>query len=292
MKKYILFMMSVWFIQLAIFAQSRIIEVFPEQGKDIENIALALKKAADCKGRPVTVKFSLGIYQLDRAKSSQMLYYISNTTSELDDPDPTKHIGLYLNTLKNITIDGCGSTLLMNGEMTSFVLDKCEGIVLKNFNIDYKHPTQTEVEVLEEGNDYLIVQVHPTSQYRIVDEQLEWYGDGWSFKNGIAQSYASTSMVPTLKPQDIVLVDRQDKDVMNFKGRIMLVLDPFDGSGKIKRVAAENQPKKRDYRITYYSDNAAENPPEVYSLMEDFDGDWNKSIVGRVVWAWSDVSCK
>ena len=69
MKKYILFMMSVWFIQLAIFAQSRIIEVFPEQGKDIENIALALKKAADCKGRPVTVKFSLGIYQLDRAKS-------------------------------------------------------------------------------------------------------------------------------------------------------------------------------------------------------------------------------
>lgn len=189
MKKYILFMMSVWFIQLAIFAQSRIIEVFPEQGKDIENIALALKKAADCKGRPVTVKFSLGIYQLDRAKSSQVLYYISNTTSELDDPDPTKHIGLYLNTLKNITIDGCGSTLLMNGEMTSFVLDKCEGIVLKNFNIDYKHPTQTEVEVLEEGNDYLIVQVHPTSQYRIVDAQLEWYGDGWSFKNGIAQSY-------------------------------------------------------------------------------------------------------
>lgn len=38
-------MMSVWFIQLAIFAQSRIIEVFPEQGKDIENIALALKKS-------------------------------------------------------------------------------------------------------------------------------------------------------------------------------------------------------------------------------------------------------
>ena len=59
MKKYILFMMSVWFIQLAIFAQSRIIEVFPEQGKDIENIALALKKAADCKGRPVTVKLSV-----------------------------------------------------------------------------------------------------------------------------------------------------------------------------------------------------------------------------------------
>ena len=102
----------------------------------------------------------------------------------------------------------------------------------------------------------------------------------------------STSMVPTLKPQDIVLVDREDKDVTNFKGRIMLVMDPFDGSGKIKRVATENLPKKKDVRITYYSDNAAENPPEVYSLMEDFEGDWHKAIVGRVVWAWSDVSNK
>ena len=101
----------------------------------------------------------------------------------------------------------------------------------------------------------------------------------------------STSMLPTLKPQDIVLVDRQDKDVLNFTGRIMLVMDT-DGCGKIKRVAVEHQPKKRDYRITYYSDNAAENPPEVYSLMEDFEGDWNKCVVGRVLWAWSDVSCK
>lgn len=101
----------------------------------------------------------------------------------------------------------------------------------------------------------------------------------------------STSMVPTLKPQDIVLVDRQDKDVQNFTGRIMLVMDT-DGCGKIKRVATEHLPKKRDYRITYYSDNTVENPPEVYSLMEDFEGDWNRAIVGRVVWAWSDVSCK
>lgn len=193
MRKCILFVVSIWLIQLTTFAQSRVIEVSPEQGKDNENLMLALEKAAGYKGKPVTVRLSPGIYELDRSKSTQVLYHISNTTSESEDPDPTKHIGLYLHSLKNITIDGCGSTLQMNGEMTSFVLDKCEGIILKNLNIDYKHPTQTEVEVLEEGKDYLIVQVHPTSQYRIVDEQLEWYGDGWSFRNGIAQSYDRAS---------------------------------------------------------------------------------------------------
>lgn len=193
MRKCILFVVSIWLIQLTILAQSRVIEISPKQGKDNENLMLALEKAAGYKGKPVTVRLSPGIYELDRSKSTQVLYHISNTTSESEDPDPTKHIGLYLHSLKNITIDGCGSTLQMNGEMTSFVLDRCEGIILKNLNIDYKHPTQTEVEVLEEGKDYLIVQVHPTSQYRIVDEQLEWYGDGWSFKNGIAQSYDRAS---------------------------------------------------------------------------------------------------
>lgn len=101
---------------------------------------------------------------------------------------------------------------------------------------------------------------------------------------------SSTSMLPTLGPQDIVLVDRQDKDVLRFGGRIMLVLDPVDGHGRIRRVAAENQPKKRDCRLTFYSDNAATTPPEVYSLEEDFGGDWNRAIVGRVIWAWSNTS--
>lgn len=96
----------------------------------------------------------------------------------------------------------------------------------------------------------------------------------------------STSMLPTLSPGDIVLVDRQDRDVMR-PGRMMLVMDP-EGAGKIKRVASED--RKQDFRITYYSDNAADNPPEVYSLREDFGDDWEKCIVGRVVWAWSDVS--
>lgn len=96
----------------------------------------------------------------------------------------------------------------------------------------------------------------------------------------------STSMQPTLNPRDIVLIDREDRDVSK-SGRMMLVLDPLDGSGMIKRVAVTSL--GQDFRITYYSDNTAENPPLVYSLERDFAGDWEKSIVGRVVWAWADV---
>lgn len=100
----------------------------------------------------------------------------------------------------------------------------------------------------------------------------------------------STSMIPTLSPRDIVLVDRQDRDVMT-AGRIMLVMDP-EGAGMIKRVAVEEVKGGRDWRVIYYSDNAARNPPMMFSLREDFLGDWERAVVGRVVWAWSDVSAK
>lgn len=99
----------------------------------------------------------------------------------------------------------------------------------------------------------------------------------------------STSMQPTLYPGDIVLVDRQVR-VEAYLGRMMLVRDPDRESGMIKRV--ELTPKGDDIFITYYSDNAAQWPPMIYSLRNDFDGDLGNAIVGRVIWAWSDVRNK
>lgn len=100
----------------------------------------------------------------------------------------------------------------------------------------------------------------------------------------------STSMEPTLHPNDIVLVDRQDKTVTR-AGGIWLVMEP-DGSGKVKRVKIDTVREMRHTRITFYSDNVAENPPEVYTLETDYNGDINRAIVGRVVWAWTDLSRK
>lgn len=100
----------------------------------------------------------------------------------------------------------------------------------------------------------------------------------------------SDSMMPILMPGDVALVDRQERDVTS-PGHIMLVMDS-SGRGKIKRVAVEYTSVRRDYRITYYADNAAASPPEVWSLNEDFKGAWNRAIVGRVIRAWSDISSK
>ena len=93
-------------------------------------------------------------------------------------------------------------------------------------------------------------------------------------------------MQPTLNPGDIVLVDRDDRDVLR-PGHMMLVTDP-NGAGMIKRVSIEDK-QDGDYRITFYSDNGLKYPPRVYSLLKDYAGDWDKVIAGRVIWAWTDV---
>ena len=104
----------------------------------------------------------------------------------------------------------------------------------------------------------------------------------------------SRSMVPLLHPGDLVLVDLDDRgELSGFAppGNTYLVREPGqEGGGKIKRVSMSGQGKNAT--IIYYSENVAENVPESYFLAQDFDNDITKAIVGKVVWAWTDLSRK
>ena len=100
------------------------------------------------------------------------------------------------------------------------------------------------------------------------------------------------SMIPTLHPGDIVLVDRDDWGNGGYAppGNIFLVREPGqEGGGKVKRVATAG--KGELATITFYSDNAAEYGPEVFHAHQ-YDHDLRQAIVGRVVWAWADLSRK
>lgn len=161
----------------------------PESGSSNQVIRQALEEAGREKGKPVTIRLTPATYYFSRQESDKVRYYVSNTITKEDQADPLKHIAVLLKGLQNVTIDGCGSTWMMTGEMSSFVLDACRNITLRNLNIDYLAPTQTEMTIVSDGGNYLIARVHPTSKYKIENENLYWSGDGWSFKGGIAQTY-------------------------------------------------------------------------------------------------------
>ena len=99
----------------------------------------------------------------------------------------------------------------------------------------------------------------------------------------------SISMQPTLRPGDIVLVDKDDLEIAP-SGSLMLVMDPVDSGAMIKRVGVREL--KGDAQITFYSDNWQQFSPVTYSLMEDFGGEWRNAIGGKVIWAWTNMSGK
>lgn len=189
MKNIISIIICLLFSANTVEAQVVTINVDPVEGICNAQLADALEKARLMKNKPVVINLGQGKYYFSRSESTKELYYISNTTSEKEKPEPVKHIALLLKGFKNVVLDGNGSTLIMTGEMTSLVVDECENITFRNLIFDYLYPTQTEITVMEEGDNYLTAQVHPTSQYRIDNGKLEWYGDGWSFSEGISQAY-------------------------------------------------------------------------------------------------------
>lgn len=207
-------------VVLSITQACDVIKVIPHDGDITSEIQAAIDEAGKMNSKVRVVELQNAEYHLYRNSSTHKLYHISNTTSEEENPDQTKHIGLYLKDLENVTIDGKGARLVMHGEMTSFALDGCRNVKLKNFTLTYADPTVVEMTVLEVGDYYMIVRVHPLTQYDIVDGVCTFKGESWSWSKAIAQIYDSERDMTwrTWSPlNDALKVIERERGVLRFE---------------------------------------------------------------------------
>ena len=149
----------------------------------------AIEQASSYKGRAVLIRLQQGDYHIYRTSSSPYLYYISNTASAEENPDSTKHIGIWLKDMKNITVDGGGARLVTHGEMTPFVIDGCENVTMKNFSLVAADPSVPEMTVVSTDVNSITARVTAGSNYEIEDGTFYWKGEGWRFGGGIAQVF-------------------------------------------------------------------------------------------------------
>lgn len=193
-------------ISAGAFATDRIIEVpAPTPGADMTGtIRQVLNEAGAVKNSKVTVVFQPGaVYNISRSAATALVRHVSNTTTRGENPDPTKHFGLWLHGMKNVTVDGRGATLLTHGEMTAIGIDSCTNVTITNFNIDAADPSVPEMRVVSRTDSTLTTSVVPPSRYSINSQgKLYWEGNGWQFTGGIAQLWGNGYTLRCASPMD------------------------------------------------------------------------------------------
>ncbi|WP_315795214.1 right-handed parallel beta-helix repeat-containing protein [Paenibacillus sp. BIC5C1] len=148
----------------------------------------AIQAAAEIPG-PVVLDCARGRYHFYPEEAIRAPYYISNTTSEEENPDVTKTIAILFKGMTDVTLEGNGSLFIFHGKQTLFLLDNCINVEIRNLRTDYHQPTVTEMTIISSGKHYFDARVHPDSRYQIRDNKLTWLGEGWSFAEGPMQTY-------------------------------------------------------------------------------------------------------
>ena len=147
--------------------------------------ALAKIKAEYKEGEKVILRFPEGRYEFHEKGAAVREYYISNH----DQTNPKK-VGIALEDMKNLTLDGQGSEFVFHGRMLPVSLFRSENCLLKNFSIDFENPHIAQVKIVEnDPQDGIVFEPAPWVDYRIAKDSIfEAYGEGWTMRHswGIA----------------------------------------------------------------------------------------------------------
>lgn len=147
--------------------------------------ALAKIKAEYKEGEKVILRFPEGRYEFHEKGAAVREYYISNH----DQTNPKK-VGIALEDMKNLTLDGQGSEFVFHGRMLPVSLLRSENCLLKNFSIDFDNPHIAQVKIVEnDPQDGIVFEPAPWVDYRIAKDSIfEAYGEGWTMRHswGIA----------------------------------------------------------------------------------------------------------
>ncbi len=147
--------------------------------------ALAKITAEYKEGEKVILRFPEGRYEFHEKGAAVREYYISNH----DQTNPKK-VGIALEDMKNLTLDGQGSEFVFHGRMLPVSLLRSENCLLKNFSIDFENPHIAQVKIVEnDPQDGIVFEPAPWVDYRIAKDSIfEAYGEGWTMRHswGIA----------------------------------------------------------------------------------------------------------
>ena len=140
----------------------------------------ALEQARMTEGE-VTVNFPQGEYHFWKDYATKKNYHTSNTSSL---SYPEKYIGILVDDLSNVTLEGNGSSLIMHGDMMALAVVNSKNIAIHDFVLDYQDPDTVDISVVgsgstEAGEQYTDFYVPANYNYTIGEDgtSVTWQGE-------------------------------------------------------------------------------------------------------------------
>lgn len=141
----------------------------------IEKAVKAAKEASD-KGKSVVINFPKGRYDIYPDKIKERELYVSNTVGT-EQAYSKKKIGILLEKMNNVTVEGNGSLFMYHGKMTTFAAINCKNVTFQNFAVDFQTPTVVDVTVEKREGDSVTVYVPECYNYEITGNNVKWISD-------------------------------------------------------------------------------------------------------------------
>ena len=148
--------------------------------------ALTKIKSEYKEGEKVILRFPEGRYDFHEKGATLREYYISN-----HDQDQPKIVGMALENMKNLTLDGQGSQFIFHGRMLPIALLYSENCTLTNFSIDFENPHIAQIKIIEnKPKTGITFEPAPWVNYRITsDSVFEAYGNSWKLRHSWAIAF-------------------------------------------------------------------------------------------------------
>lgn len=142
-------------------------------------VAAALRHARSLD-RPVRIVFSKGTYQLYPERAETRELYVSNTVGA-DQRYRDKKIGLLVEDMHDVTVDGGGAKLEYHGLQTAFASIRSTNVTFTNFSFDYAAPEVIDATVAEtgvrDGHAYRVLRIPAGSPYEVNGTHITWLGE-------------------------------------------------------------------------------------------------------------------
>ncbi|CAH1193023.1 hypothetical protein PAECIP111891_00476 [Paenibacillus allorhizoplanae] len=209
------------------------------------NEAIAAAKTAT---KPVILDFPAATYHFKDSSAIDAQYYISNTTNAAKAPGGWRKVGLLFKDISDLTIRGNGSSLMFHGVVTPIVFDHAVNVKMNNISFDFKRPVMSEITVAAVGNNYIDMNIHPDSLYKVVNNQLQWTGEvdsnGNAIDNWVARGYANVTQTQEYDP-----ISKKTWRVWNALGNPSSVQDLGNRKVRFTYTSAPNVTVGHTYQI-------------------------------------------